>query len=718
MKGVTDTAESTGRVLLADDEPLILRSLEVLLAARGYEVQTAPDGLAARELLDRRLFDVAVIDLNMPRLDGFAVMEHVRRRAVDTEILVVSGDTSIDSAIRALQSGADDFVRKPYAPEVLLNSVENAVRRRRLERERAQMQARLVRSEKLYRYLVNHSPDIVYTLDGDGHFRFINERAEALLGYSRRELLGRHFCDLLVEEDREIARYAFAERRAGNRRGRSLELRLQRKGDDRNPVYVENSFIPLELDAWSMQEEGNAPQRRFVGTYGVARDISGKKRAEATIQFQAYHDLLTRLPNRTLFKKRLRRALTQARRREEAVAVIYMDLDRFKAINDHFGHIVGDQLLCAVADRIAAELRQGDILARLGGDEFALLLPDVESVDGAERVAEKLFNALKVPFLFDGQELFTSISMGIAMFPQHGDTADALLKNADIAMYHGRTEGRGNYTLFDTAMEGTFSRYLTIETGIRQALEGGHFEVHFQPQMSAEGDAIVGFEALVRWEHPELGPVSPVEFIPVAEESGLIVQLGDWVLRQACEEAVRWREAGYADVRIAINFSALQLARPDFVTGVVDVLEEYGLPGTALEVEITENVLMNDMERVAGKLRTLSRYGITVAIDDFGTGYSSLSYLQTLPINRIKIDRSFIRVITEADGRNSIVAAIIAMANGLGMSVIAEGVESGAQRDYLAGFGCVELQGFLFSRPVPSQTAHQLLGSGLRVTGG
>ena len=286
---------------------------------------------------------------------------------------------------------------------------------------------------------------------------------------------------------------------------------------------------------------------------------------------------------------------------------------------------------------------------------------------------------------------------------------EGLIKNADIAMYHGRTQAKGGYRLYDQGMDGTFSRHLVIERGIRGALDSGQFEVHFQPQIAAGAGGIVGVEALLRWNHPELGAISPAEFVPVAEETGLIVPLGDWVLHRAVRELARWREEGFNNVRLAINFSAVQMAQPDFVDQVVAALEGVGVPGACLEVEITENVLMNDLDVVAGKLNTLVTHGISIAIDDFGTGYSSLSYLRTLPIQRIKIDRSFVRDIEGEGSESSIVDAIVAMAGGLGMGVVAEGVETDRQRDYLSSIGCNELQGFLFSKAVASEAVTRLL---------
>ena len=701
------------RILAVDDEPRLLATLVALLEGAGYVVESASGGVRAQEMLERRHYDVALLDLMMPDLNGISVMKRLAEREIDTRVIVVSGDHSIESAIAALRYGAFDFVRKPYAPEVLLHAVGNAVRQRELERDGRQARTRLERSERLHRYMVEHSPDLIYVLDADGRLRFVNRRLEERLGYAKSELLGRPFTTLLFPEEHEALRQALAQRRrAGDR---TVELRLRAKEGE--PVFVDNGFFPLELETWSIAAgEGEASG---VGVYGVARDVTERKRAEETIRFQAHHDLLTRLPNRALFKEHLTHALAHAKRIGEGLAVLYLDIDRFKVVNDQLGHVAGDQLLCALSDRLRGLLRQEDTVARLAGDEFAVLAAGIEGAGDAERVAAKIIDALKSPFHLAGHELYIGVSIGISLHPDHGDSVEELLKNADIALYHGRGQAKGSYRLYDDHMDGTFSRHLVIERGIRTALDSGQFEVHFQPQIAAGAGGIVGVEALLRWQHPELGAISPAEFVPVAEETGLIVPLGDWVLHRAVRELARWRDEGFTNVRLAINFSAVQMAQPDFVDKVVAALEGEGLPGECLEVEITENVLMNDMDAVAGKLNALTAHGISIAIDDFGTGYSSLSYLQNLPIHRIKIDRSFVRVIEGETAESSIVNAIVAMAGGLGMGVVAEGVETDQQRDYLARIGCNELQGFLFSKAVASEAVTELLsraglGPGLR----
>ncbi|OOZ40753.1 hypothetical protein BOW53_06445 [Solemya pervernicosa gill symbiont] len=699
----------SARILVVDDNERMRKSLAALLEAHGYEVELADGGVQAQEWLERQHFDVAMLDLMMPDLDGFGVMRRLRERDIDTSVIVVSGDSSVDVAIEVLRAGAYDFVRKPYAPEVLLHAVENALEQRRLGQEREQMQRRMERSEQLHRYMVNKSPDIIYLLDSEGRFKFINDRVESLLGFSPRELIGKHHTALLPEGE-VPAKDRFDERRGDSRRSKSVEMTLRCKQGGANPVVVENSAIQVELNAWGMYSSPEDGDRRFVGTYGIARDISGRKQAEETIRFQAYHDLLTQLPNRTQFKEYLEAALRRIQDQDDRLAVIYVDVDRLKIVNDQLGHLYGDEMLCTLATRLKACLRESDTLARIGGDEFGVLLPKVSGVEDAKRVAEKIIEILKEPVRLGEHELFASVSMGIAICPEHGLTVDALLTHADIAMYHGRDLARGSYGIYSTDMDGEFSRHLAIERGIRTGLDSGQFSLCFQPQVSSEhGNRLIGVEALVRWNHPEFGNVPPSEFVPVAEESGLIIMLGDWVLEQACLAMVEWRELGFNQVRMAINFSSIQVAQSDFAEKILIALNRHNLPGEMFEVEITENVLMSDMDSVSEKLGVLVKEGVTVAIDDFGTGYSSLSYLHSLPIQRIKIDRAFVRVIGETETESSIINAIVSMASGLGMEVIAEGVETDIQRSYLAQVGCEELQGFLFSKPVPSAEVTEIL---------
>lgn len=409
-------------------------------------------------------------------------------------------------------------------------------------------------------------------------------------------------------------------------------------------------------------------------TYGVARDISERKRAEEIINFQLYHDLLTQLPNRALLRDRLGLAVAQAKRNGTQLALMYLDMDRFKVINDSLGHVAGDQLLQTVSNRLRNCLRDSDTLARVGGDEFNLLVPEVSGKVDAIRLVEKVISNLKDPILIDGVEVFVSFSIGIALFPDDGESMDALIKHADIAMYHVKRHGKDGYEFFANSMKGGADQHLSLDTGLRRALDEEQLKLYFQPQIDLLTGKISGMEALLRWMHPEAGIISPTEFIPVAEENGLINEIGMWVLDAGCAELSKWQHAGYNDLKLAVNVSSKQLTQANFEEQVFTILDRYGLSGSSLELEITENVLIQDMDQVVNKLRILHADGICIAVDDFGIGYSSLGYLQSLPLSTLKIDRSFISGIRASSSRNSIVTAIIAMAKELGLGIVARGL--------------------------------------------
>jgi diguanylate cyclase (GGDEF)-like protein/PAS domain S-box-containing protein len=429
---------------------------------------------------------------------------------------------------------------------------------------------------------------------------------------------------------------------------------------------------------------------------------------------QAQHDALTGLPNRLLFQDRLHQALVVAERKHQQVAVLYMDLDRFKHINDTMGHSSGDALLCEAASRLQVCIRKSDTLARLGGDEFIVVVTELREAQDAMRVATKLIEALRVPFMVDGQELFVSVSLGISIYPDDGLSGEILMANADAAMYRAKEKGRDNFQWFASEMTVLAKERMSLESQLRRALELGQLSLHYQPQCNASGQ-IHGFEALMRWEHPTLGMVPPNRFIPLAEESGLIIPMGEWALREACAQARAWHEAGHPFLRMSVNVSAVQFRRSDWVDTVRRALRDTGLAPDALELEITESLLLQSISETSTNLFELRKLGVGVAIDDFGTGYSSLSYLHKLPVTTLKIDQSFVREIGEAsmDGQEDapIIRTIIALAHNFGMSVVAEGVETEAQRKLLVRLGCESLQGYLLHRPLTVQQAEAVLKS-------
>jgi diguanylate cyclase (GGDEF)-like protein len=424
--------------------------------------------------------------------------------------------------------------------------------------------------------------------------------------------------------------------------------------------------------------------------------------AEEVIEHQAHFDLLTDLPNRVMFQDRLTLALTHANRHRKMLAVIFVDLDRFKTIVDTLGHAIGDRLLRAVAERLSGCLEEGDTLARMGGDEFVVLLPQINRADKAVRLAHKVLEVLKPAFQFSGHELHITTSIGISLYPYDGEDADTLLKNADTALYRAKEQGRNNYQLYTPAMNARAFERLALENSLRKALERKEFLLHYQPQTDMRTGAIVGVEALLRWQHPDLGLVYPSEFIPIAEETGLIVPLGEWVLRTACVQARAWQTLGLPPFTVAVNLSARQFLQQDLVDTVARILKETGVDPRSLEIEITESIAMQNADYTIVVLRDLKEMGILIAMDDFGTGYSSLSYLKKFPIDSLKIDQSFVRDITTDLNDAAIANAIIVLAHSLKLNVVAEGVETAAQEAFLKEHRCDRLQGYLFSTPIPA----------------
>ena len=698
-------------LLIVEDEPRYLDSTRLLLSQHVNSIDTALTGAQAYALLGKRQYDIALLDLHLPDAHGHDLMGYLRMHQPNCRILIASGDDQIESAITSLRLGAYDYLRKPYEPEELIKSVRNAVNRIRLERDNVRLQEQIEHSESWYRLLVNTSPDVIYTLDAVGRFTFFNDSVARVLGYQPDELIGQDYLVIVPPGEVDLARYRINERRTGDRATRNLELRLQRKDDLLTGLAQEdgNTNVTVEISASGMYRGQANGSQEFLGTYGVARDISERKQAEATITFQAYHDQLTGLPNRSLFHDRLGQAMVQAKRHGLPMAVMFLDLDRFKVVNDTLGHQIGDALLQAVAQRLKACLREGDTLSRIGGDEFMLLLPLIRNRDNAAFIAEKILSSLKPAFLIEGHEIFIGVSIGIALYPEDGDTRETLIKHADIAMYHAKDQGRNTFQFFTSELNKALSGRLSVENDMRHALQEGQFQVYYQPQIDIQTQRIRGMEALLRWNHPKRGLVMPDEFIPIAEDCGLINPLSDWVLSTVCRQANLWTAAGLPSPTLAVNISARQIEHPRFVERFMEILLGSRAKGAGIEVEITESAIMRDVDNAVAKLKKLADNGVEISIDDFGTGYSSLSYLKKLPIHALKIDRSFIHDLSSHQNGATIVAGITAMAKGLKLNVVAEGVETEEQLAYLRDLGCDAYQGFYYSRPIIADKATEML---------
>jgi diguanylate cyclase (GGDEF)-like protein/PAS domain S-box-containing protein len=432
----------------------------------------------------------------------------------------------------------------------------------------------------------------------------------------------------------------------------------------------------------------------------MASDISERKKAEQNIEYFAYYDVLTGLPNRCLLYNRIEQQITIAQRDQQKFALVFIDLDRFKYVNDSMGHAVGDQLLQAVATRLLEQVREGDTVSRIGGDEFVILLRDTDD-DGAAHVARNLLEKLSAPCKLNGVSISTSATIGISLFPENGLDTGTLVQHADVAMYRAKDEGRNRFRFFTNEMNSRIKRIFTLEKDLRLALERDEFVLFFQPQMDSASGRICGAEALIRWNHPETGRISPTEFIPVAEETGLIIPIGEWVLRTTCRKIAAWRQQGMQPFPVAINLSLRQLLQPNFAQLVTSMMTEYSLLPNELELEFTESIMLSEAQIALDFMIDMRNLGIRLSIDDFGTGYSSLSFLNKMPVHKLKIDQSFIREIQTDQNDGAIVRSIIDLGHHFNLSVIAEGVETPEQMDYVKSLGCDEIQGYLFSRPLP-----------------
>lgn len=563
---------------------------------------------------------------------------------------------------------------------------------------------RLIWEEKERALVTLHSiGDAVITTNALGNVTYLNPVAETLTGWSSSEAFERPLLDIFKIVNEQTGEPVENPVEKCLREGAIVGL-----ANHTELISKEGAKIAIEDSAAPIRDRDG----RVIGVVLVFHDVSEKRNMMQQMMHQAYHDPLTGLPNRVLFHDRLEQALAQAKRSGEFVAVLFMDLDRFKMVNDMLGHIMGDQLLKEVAARLSDSIRSSDTLARLGGDEFTLLLTKLAHVNDAAAVAQKVLTSLKEPFVISGHEFHISASVGVSVFPNDGLDAETLMKNSDTAMYRSKEAGQNSYELFTPSMNEKIHEQIAMENSLRHALERNEFEVFYQPQVDAISGEIVGMEALLRWNHPVQGLVPPGDFIPLAEETGLIVSIGEWVLKTACIQNKAWQNAGYKHMRVTVNLSGYQFRQGDLLEKVADVLNETGLDPGCLELEITESIAMEDVPFTIQILKNLNQMGISIAIDDFGTGYSSLSYIKLFPVATIKIDRSFIMDITSDPGDAAIVATIIVMAKNLNLKVIAEGVETIEQINFLKRHQCNEMQGFYFSKPVPARDFEELIKQG------
>jgi len=656
-----------------------LRNFEDL--ARGLAVWRQADALGEEvEALGERIRD----DVVTRRLDAARRSSHQR----EIELLGSRISETSERFATEVASTTRRFRRRLVATLVVLSVLAIAIaavvsaRVARLLRKRARY---LAESGRRYRLLFERNLAGLYRSTLDGRILECNSALARILGYpSREDVLALNMHELHLDpEDREVTLAALLQQKFLV----NYEIGLRRR--DGSPVWVLVNESLLEDDAGGSILEGSLI------------DITERKRAEEQSHHQAYHDALTDLPNRILFHDRLSLAILHAHRRKQILAVMFIDLDHFKNVNDTLGHSSGDEVLVAVAERLKSCLREEDTVARVGGDEFLVLLSGITRDSDVGAMARKLLKILAEPFTLKTRELFLSASIGVGLYPNDGTDAETLVANVDTAMYRAKEAGRNNFQFFTPHMQEASQERAHLESGLRRALPREEFTLHYQPILEMTSRRVLGVEALVRWNHPERGLLGPKEFIGLAEDVGLIVAIGEWILRRACQEAMRLRAGDFPDLRVAVNLSPRQFQDKDLVWTVQRVLAETGLPPACLDLEITETIAMQNLSLTGEVLGELSRMGIHISMDDFGTGHSSLNYLKHFPIHRLKIDRSFVAGMTRDDRDRSIVAAIISMAHNLSLRVTAEGVEASAQAEMLAALGCDDVQGFLFAPPLP-----------------
>jgi len=543
---------------------------------------------------------------------------------------------------------------------------------------------------------IEHAGDVIEITDAESRFEYVNSAFERISGYQRAEVIGRTPLSLLMSDRSEEPQHYAAQSAMAN--GKVWHGTLTGRRKDATVYQQEATISPVR------NAEGE-----ITHYVAVKRDITERLQHQARIWHLAHHDALTDLPNRVLFQDRLQQAVAHARRSGLLVAILFIDLDNFKDVNDALGHEFGDHLLKAVTLRLRNCTRESDTVARLGGDEFAVIQTDLDRSESAAKLAEKILEHLSAPYLLEDQEVHISASIGVTICPLDQDDPLQIVKNADMAMYRAKNTGRANYKFYKEEMNLAFQARKALERDLRKALANDELNLFYQPQVDARRDVIIGAEALLRWSHPDRGLISPAEFVPIAEECGLIVTLGEWVLQTACRQNKIWQDLGLPRVRVAVNLSAVQFLYRDLMASVVRALETSGLDHASLELEITEGILMRETEVTISTLRRLAELDIQIAVDDFGTGYSTMAYLKLFPVNKIKIDRAFVKEVTSDRGDAAIVNAVIGLAHGLGLTVAAEGVETVEQAVHLRAQGCDELQGYYFGRPMPAGAFQQRL---------
>jgi len=693
----TTTKAVQTRILIIDDDPLVRLLARQAAEALGFEAEEAVDGREGLAMIDSKRPDLVLLDVDMPVLNGFQTCAAIRERGHEIPVLIATGLTDSETIDRAFEVGATDFINKPLDWHVLRHRI-----RFLLKASRAFEELRSTLSD------LQDSQNRLATarrLGSIGSWEWTPGEAEMIWSEEFYQMLEMEptvgasslddFLAVIHPEDRAI-----------------IEKSLRKAAAEATAWSLDHRILTLSGETRIVHQQVEVrcgAQGAVESVLGTIQDITDRRRAEEQIRQLAHYDALTSLPNRRSLEKYLERVLERARRRSETTALLFLDLDRFKRINDTMGHVSGDNLLKAVAQRLLETVRTTDYVgrpneivapvSRLGGDEFAVVLNQIASANEASQAASRLLEVLSQPFHLSGQEVVMGACIGIALFPNDAQDANSLLRSADSAVHQAQAAGGTTYSFFSESMNERATRKLQLEAGLRRAIERDELFLHYQPLKHVRTGRITGVEALVRWQSPEFGLLPPMEFIPLAEETGLIEPLGAWVLNAACAQLRSWEEQGLALLRVAVNISSQQFRMPGITRMVEDTLERNGLDPSRLELEITESAIIGEEPGVIEAVHSLKELGVDLALDDFGTGYSSLTHLIRFPIDRIKIDRSFVSRIGNDPQSDAIVAALVGMAHRLGLSVTGEGVETEEQERFLLAEECDILQGFLIGRP-------------------
>jgi diguanylate cyclase (GGDEF)-like protein/PAS domain S-box-containing protein len=687
------------RVLIVDDDADVRDFIERALEVLGYDVTARADAAGAMAAVASGFFPLILLDWVMPGTDGLELCRRIRASPGGElpVVLIFTGRDEPDDLRKVLAAGADDYMTKPIDVDHLTIRLTIAEERARQRAERRRAEEKLRASEERFALAARGANDGVWDWDLATGEIYYSERWKAMLGYSEDEIGDRveEWYERIHPADRQRVESLFQAHLEGREPHFECSHRLRQKDDTYRWIVSRGLAV----------RDGEGKACRMAGSL---TDITGR----------GVHDQLTGLPNRRLFSYRLDNALRRRQRRPEYLfGVLLFGLDRFTMVNDSLGHAIGDELLIAVGRRLEGSLRATDILARLeatlarfGGDEFILLVEDLHENEDVIRASERFQKIFEAPFELDGNEVFASASVGIALGSTNYDRPEDMMRDADLALHRAKALGGSRFEIFDETMHQRAVTRLRLENDLRRAGGGGQFRVLYQPIVSLDGGRLVGFEALLRWQHPEKGLISPAEFLSVAEESKLITLIDRWMLNETCRQMVKWQAALPAPLEIAmnVNLSSKQFAQTATVAEVRDLLERTGLPGRLLKLEITESLIMREPDTAAEVLRQLKALGVQICLDDFGTGYSSLSYLHRFPLDTLKIDRSFVADVEGTGGGQAIVQAIVTLGHGLGMDVVAEGVETEGQRAELERIGCDHAQGYFFSRPVTSEEALEL----------